>query len=83
MRDALLLEVSREVADPENGKKIKRLRLVARKLVDQAIAGDISAIREINDRIDGKVAQAITGEDGGPIEHSIEVSFVSPGKPAG
>lgn len=83
MRDALLLELSREVADPENGKKIKRLRLVARKLVDQAEAGDVSAIREINDRIDGKVTQPLAGDPDNPLQHSIEVSFVSPSKPVG
>ena len=44
-----------------------RLRAVARALFAAAEAGDIAAIKEIGDRIDGKVAQAITGEDGGPV----------------
>lgn len=53
MRDALILELHREVKDG-NGRKVKKLRLVARSLVDIAMTGDIPAIREINDRIDGK-----------------------------
>jgi hypothetical protein len=30
--------------------------------------GDISAFRELGDRLEGKPAQAITGKEGGPIE---------------
>ena len=30
--------------------------------------GDISAYRELGDRLEGKPAQAVTGEGGGPIE---------------
>lgn len=44
-----------------------RLRNVARALFAAAEAGDIAAIREIGDRIDGKVSQAVTGADGGPL----------------
>lgn len=69
MRDALALELHREVERDVDGvrQKIKRLRLVASALVDKAIEGDTAAIREINDRMDGKVPQAVTGEDGGPV----------------
>lgn len=35
---------------------------------ESAIAGDTAAMREISDRLDGKVPQAITGADGGPLE---------------
>ena len=44
----------------EKGKS-KRLQLVADKLVDRAIEGDVAAIREIADRIDGRVPQAVSG----------------------
>ena len=37
-----------------------KLRLAAEKLLDLAVAGDIAAIRELGDRLDGKVAQALT-----------------------
>jgi hypothetical protein len=36
-----------------------RLRIIAEKLADKAEQGDIQAIREIADRLDGKPAQAI------------------------
>ena len=57
MRDALLLELNRE-AKLADGKVTKRLRAVARKLVDRAEQGDVPAIKEIFDRVDGRVPQA-------------------------
>ena len=43
-----------------------RLRQAAEALLDAAAAGDIAAIKEVADRLDGKVAQQIiaTDEDG-------------------
>ncbi len=40
----------------------KKLDAVARKLVEMACDGDIQAIKEIGDRLDGKAQQAIVGE---------------------
>ena len=40
-----------------------KLRAVAEALVNKAITGDVQAIREIADRIDGKVPQGIVGDD--------------------
>ncbi len=73
MRDALSLELNVETDDPINkGKKLKRLRLVMRKLVDKAEDGDVSAIREIIERMDGKVPQALVGDkDEPPIQVNI------------
>ncbi len=56
-RDALLRQL--EKAD-EDGKKLDG---VARALVANAVGGETAAIREIADRIDGKVPQAIGGTD--------------------
>lgn len=39
--------------------RIKKLRLIAKATVDAAIMGDMQAIREIGDRIDGKPQMAI------------------------
>lgn len=55
----------RRVITQENSK---RLRLVAESLVNKAIDGDVQAIKEIGDRIDGKVPQGIVGADGGPLQ---------------
>jgi hypothetical protein len=68
MRDALLLELHQEAQEvDEYGKAIKRLRLVARALVEAALQGDVSAIKEINDRVDGKVPQTIQGDADNPL----------------
>lgn len=48
--------------DPE------QLDNLAQSLINQARAGDLMAIKEIADRLDGKPAQAHTGEDGGPMQ---------------
>lgn len=60
----------------------KRLDVLAEKLVEMAMQGDISAIKEVGDRVEGKPAQSITGEDGGPIVIAgIQVQLVRPGDP--
>jgi len=53
----------------------KKLRAIADKLIDKAAEGDIAAIRELGDRLDGKAAQqvALTGLDDGP----VQISFTS------
>lgn len=70
IRDALLAAL-RE--DPT------RLKRAAEKVWQMAVDGDISAFREIADRIDGKVAQAIVGgdENDSPVAHNLVVSFVA------
>lgn len=46
-----------------------KLRAVADALLDKAMSGDVQAIKEVADRLDGKVAQAIVGdEEGGPVQ---------------
>jgi len=46
----------------------RMLRAACLKVLHQAVQGDIPSFREIADRLDGRVAQAITGADGGPLE---------------
>lgn len=79
VRDALLIELQRESDQVEHGKKIKRLRLMARKMVDEALGGNVVAMKEIADRIDGRPAQAVAVEGNAdkPIEHKLTVEFVS------
>jgi hypothetical protein len=40
-----------------------RLRAVADALCYKAMSGDVQAIKEIADRLDGKVPQAVVGDD--------------------
>jgi hypothetical protein len=46
----------------------KRLRAIAEKLLDLAAEGDIAAMKEIGDRLDGKAVQGVSGPEGGPVE---------------
>ena len=47
-----------------------RLRSIAEKLLDMAASGDIQAMKELGDRLDGKPKQQteVTGADGGPLQ---------------
>ena len=44
------------------GSDKTKLRAVADALVDKAMTGDVAAIKEVADRIDGKVPQALVGD---------------------
>ena len=48
---------------------IEALDKVAEALIAKAEEGDIAALKELGDRIDGKAAQQtiITGQEGGPV----------------
>ena len=61
MRDALLLSLHREAA---KGVKTKRLQMVADALVNAAIKGELVALREVFDRVDGKISHIVSSEDG-------------------
>lgn len=66
----------------EKDPKTQRRKLLsaANALVDQAMAGDTAALREVGDRIDGKPPQSITGADGGAVQLAgkIEIVIVKP-----
>ena len=66
-RDALMVAVKRLTDD---GTKTKKLYRLADALIDKALAGDVSALKEIGDRLDGKPAQAVElgGIGGGAIK---------------
>lgn len=57
----------------------------ARALVTKANEGDVAALRELADRMDGKVAQAVIGGDEDDpainIVHRIERAIVDPNNP--
>lgn len=78
IRDAILIELHADSDQMEHGKRVKKLRLIARALIKEGIAGDVAAIKEIADRVEGKAAQGIllSGDPANPLEHRLEVSFV-------
>lgn len=53
----------------------KRLRAIAERLLDKAAEGDVAAIKEVGDRLDGKPRQAIEhmGEGGGPVVTTVHL----------
>ncbi len=68
------------------GSDKTKLRAVADALVDKAMSGDVAAIKEVADRIDGKVPQALVGDDEfDPINliSRIERTVVRPTDPNG
>ena len=62
MREALDAELRRESDDGE-GCKAEVLRLIARRLAAKALDGDLGAIKEIFDRIDGKTVAGTAAEE--------------------
>jgi hypothetical protein len=83
-KQALLQELN-EVWEAPDGTRQKRLRLVAMALINKAIGGDVMAIRELIDRVDGKPAQAVAlgaGEEAGePLQIVIKQMVDTSGKP--
>lgn len=57
--------IMRAVHRTKSGDDAKALEKLADRLVEEAIGGDVPALREIGDRLDGKAAQ--------PLEHSGDV----------
>lgn len=63
-RDALRIELAAA------GEDNKALRAIARALISKASEGDMQAIKEFADRIDGKVPQAVIGDEENPLVFS-------------
>ena len=75
MHRAIMLELKATDKD-EKGRIQRNDRLVARALVRKAKEGDIPAIREVNDRSDGKIINMASYEDGGlRLEDLIHMSY--------
>lgn len=69
MRDAILAALNHEISVRAGGKarKLKRLDAIADQLVSLAADGNLTAIREICDRIDGKATQPVAGDKDNPL----------------
>lgn len=75
-RDALRMELAAA------GEDQKKMRQIARNLIEAAADSGhkdmLASIREIADRMDGKPAQAVGGDDElGPIKNLLEVTWKS------
>lgn len=69
-KECLIVEAE-AAANGEECKAYKgSLRWNARQLLEK---GDTAAIKEIADRLDGKVTQGISGPDGGPVQIDLTV----------
>lgn len=68
-QNRLWSETIRRAVTQADGEK---LRKIADKLIDLAAEGDIQAMKEIGDRLDGKAAQTISGDPDAPLVHKIE-----------
>ena len=58
----------------------RRLHAIAEKLYEKAAEGDMTAVKEIGDRLDGKsvATTELTGADGKDLPIGIGISFVKP-----
>jgi hypothetical protein len=72
-RDALRLTALQLVDDDRKGKT--KLEAAAIALFRAAVSGDVPALKEIGDRLDGKVPQAVVGgsEDDNPVRVITEI----------
>lgn len=59
--DAFRRALKQRDLDHEDGATLRR---IADKIIDLALAGDVSAFREARDTVDGKPAQAIVNAEG-------------------
>lgn len=70
-RDAVMRAVHRRMNDEEG--KPQKIERLADRLVENAMAGDVTALKEIGDRLDGKPAQGVTvsGDEDAPLVTKI------------
>lgn len=80
-RDAIMLALNK-IEKLDDGSETKRLNLLAEATIKKALSGDVPAIKEVADRVDGKVPQGVVGgdDDDNPIAllHRIENLIVDP-----
>lgn len=75
--EAVRLAVYRETQG-DKGKRRKRLNVIADKLCAMAIEGDMAAIKEIGDRLEGRPKQAVDMDHSGSVTiEKVAVEFVS------
>ena len=80
-RNILVLIGGESLVSELGGKPISKPKIewLGQKLWAMALLGDLPAIKELLDRMDGKVTQPISGEDGGAIQHRVTFLMPRPG----
>ena len=78
-RDAIMRAIKREEIDAASGERTKRLEMLAEKLVSRALGGDMAALKEIGDRIDGKTIQPVEAKTDSEVVYRIELIDLSDG----
>jgi hypothetical protein len=71
-REALRLELAAA------GEDLKKLREIAKIHIEKAVAGDMQAIKELADRLDGRPAQMLEhgGPEGEPMRRELTYKIV-------
>ena len=84
IRDCLRELLAEEITLPD-GTKITKAQFVAAKAFSLVAQGELPAIKYISDQVDGTPKQQVevSGAEGGPLQHSVEVRFVDPTPPVG
>ena len=67
-REAIMRAVNRLSTD----RKTKHLDILAHRLIKAGADGDVSALREIGDRLDGKPTISVDGQIGGTIQFIMQ-----------
>ena len=74
-----LMRAEIEKIDPDDPEGRTWQEQIVLATIRLAIKGNSTALKEVWDRLDGKVAQAITGTGGEPLPGVITVQFVNSG----
>lgn len=70
--------INRALAQRDERQQGHALRNIAEKLLAAAEIGDVGALKELGDRLDGKAAQAVVlqGDADNPVQSKMTVEFV-------
>lgn len=71
--------IRRALAQTDPRKQRKKLDMVAEALVASALDGDVAAMKEIGDRLDGKPAATLANPDGESFRVEVTQTIVDAG----